>query len=145
MDQPPDFPVAIDPATHFYSAALPRIRRFMLAVAIVAVPLCAAFFGARPALGLATGCVISGLNFYWLKRVVYGFAARVAATETPQSSSGLVFRFFVRYLLMALGAYAIFRLSPASVYGLLAGLFLPVAGIACEAVYELYMSVIRGL
>jgi hypothetical protein len=55
-----------------------------------------------------------------------------------------VFRFLVRYFLMAGAAYAIFSVSPASLYGLFAGLFLPVGGIACEAVYELYMALARG-
>ena len=45
-------------------------------------------------------------------------------------------RFLLRYVLMALGAYVIFTVSPASLYGLFAGLFLPVAAIACEAAYE---------
>jgi hypothetical protein len=46
---------------------------------------------------------------------------------------------------MAIGAYAILTVSPASLYGLLAGLFLPVAAIACEAVYELYAALAHGL
>jgi small-conductance mechanosensitive channel len=147
MDQPPVRATAPqDPtADLFYSGALARIRGFMLVLALAAVPLCAAVFGARPALGLAAGCAIAWVNFYWLKRVISAFADRVAATETRPPSSGIVLRFMLRYFLMAIGAYVIFRLSPASVYGLLAGLFLPVAGIACEAVYELYAGLIRGL
>jgi hypothetical protein len=117
----------------------------MLAAAILAVPLCTLIAGTRAALGLAVGCAIAWLNFYWLKRVVSGFVDRVTSSGTPQPAGALVFRFFLRYLLMALAAYVIFRLSPASVYGLLAGLFLPVAGIACEAVFELYMGLRRGL
>jgi hypothetical protein len=46
---------------------------------------------------------------------------------------------------MGLAAYAIFSVSPASLYGLLTGLFLPVVAIACEAGYELYATVARGL
>ena len=45
---------------------------------------------------------------------------------------------------MALGAYAILTVSPASLNGLLAGLFLPVAAIACEALYELYAALAVG-
>jgi hypothetical protein len=45
---------------------------------------------------------------------------------------------------MAAAAYVIFSVSPASVYGLFAGLFLPVGGIACEAAYEVYMALSRG-
>jgi hypothetical protein len=46
---------------------------------------------------------------------------------------------------MALAGYVIFSASPASLYGLLAGLFLPVAAIACEAAYEAYIALARGL
>jgi hypothetical protein len=147
MEQPPVRATVPEDraADSFYSGAIVRIRRFMLVLALAAVPLCAAALGARPALGLAAGCAIAWLNFYWLKRVISAFADRVAAAETRPPSGGVVFRFLLRYFLMAVGAYVIFRLSPASVYGLLAGLFLPVAGIACEAVYELYVGLSRGL
>jgi hypothetical protein len=46
---------------------------------------------------------------------------------------------------MALAAYAIFKFSPASLYGLFAGLFLPVGAIMCEAAYELYAALRHGL
>jgi hypothetical protein len=47
--------------------------------------------------------------------------------------------------LMALGAYAILTVSPASLNGLLAGLFLPVGAILCEAGYEVYAALARGI
>ena len=102
-------------------------------------------FGMRPAIGLAFGCAIAYLNFHWLKRVIAGFADRATGAETSQSGEGIVFRFLVRYVLMAVGAYVILTVSPASLNGLLAGLFLPVAAIACEAVYELYAALSRGV
>jgi hypothetical protein len=46
---------------------------------------------------------------------------------------------------MAVGAYVILTVSPASLNGLLAGLFLPVAAILCEAGYEVYAALIRGV
>ena len=51
----------------------------------------------------------------------------------------------LRYVLMGLAAYGILAVSPASLYGLLAGLFLPVAAIACEAAYEAYVALARCL
>jgi hypothetical protein len=47
--------------------------------------------------------------------------------------------------LMGLVAYGILTVSPVSLYGLLAGLFLPVVAIACEAAYEAYMALARGI
>ena len=102
-------------------------------------------FGLRPAAGFAFGCAIAYVNFHWLKRVIAGFVDRATGAATSQSGQGIVFRFLLRYVLMALGAYVILTVSPASLNGLLAGLFLPVAAIGCEAVYELYAALARGV
>jgi hypothetical protein len=132
-------------AEHFYSGALNRIERFMAVLA----PLLAAAawwrFGLRPAVGFAFGCIIAYVNFHWLKRVIAGFVDRATGAVESQSGQGIVFRFLLRYVLMALGAYVIFTVSPASLNGLLAGLFLPVVAIGCEAVYELYAALARGV
>jgi len=77
--------------------------------------------------------------------VVAALADRATEAGRPQSSKGVVLRFLLRYVLMGLAAYAIFSVSPASLYGLFVGLFLPVAAIACEAAYETYVAVARGL
>jgi hypothetical protein len=129
----------------FYSGALPRIERFMLCFALLVTLAGWLRYGWRTALGLACGCAIAYVNFVWLKRAVTAFAERVTATKTQYSSSGIVARFLLRYLLMAAGAYAIFTVSRASLYGLLAGLFLPVVAIACEATYEVYAVLRRGV
>jgi hypothetical protein len=102
-------------------------------------------FGPRPAVGFAFGCAIAYFNFHWLKRVIAGFADRATGATTSQSGQGIVFRFLFRYVLMAAGAYVILTVSPASLNGLLAGLFLPVAAIGCEAAYELYAALARGV
>jgi hypothetical protein len=129
----------------FYEAALTRIPRFMILLGLVFTLAAWLRFGWRVALGFACGCAVAYLNFYWLERVVSTLADRVTSSGQAQSSAGIVLRFLLRYFLMALAAYAIFSVSPASLYGLFAGLFLPVAGIACEAVYELYAAFARGL
>jgi hypothetical protein len=102
-------------------------------------------FGGRTSLGLGCGCVVAYLNFHWLERGVEGLADRIVDSGKRQSSKGIVGRFLLRYVLMGLGAYGIVTVSPASLYGFLAGLFLPVAAIACEAAYEAYMALARGL
>jgi hypothetical protein len=129
----------------FQSGALSRISNSMVVLAVVFSVAAWGVYGWRIALGFACGCVIAYLNFHWLKRVVTALADRITAAGHPQSSKGIVLHFLLRYFLMALAAYAIFTVSRASLYGLFAGLFLPVAGIACEAVYELYVALARGL
>lgn len=132
-------------AERFYSGALNRIRHFMAGIAPALIAATWWKLGPRPAAGLAFGCAIAYLNFYWLKRVISGFVDRAAGATTSQSGDGIVSRFLLRYVLMAVGAYVILTVSPASLNGLLAGLFLPVAGIACEAAYELYAALARGM
>jgi hypothetical protein len=138
-------PASDDTSEAFFSGALPRIQRIMVFLGLVAALVGWFRFGWRIALGLACGCAIAYVNFVWLKRVVNAFADRVTATQTQQASGGIVARFLLRYLLMAAAAYAIFTVSRASLYGLLAGLFLPVAAIACEAAYEVYAALRRGV
>lgn len=129
----------------FYARALPRIRRFMIGIAIPIAALVVLRFGWRIALGFVVGCAIACMNFYWLKRTVNSLADQLTATGQRPSSAGVVLRFLARYFLMAVAAYVIFTLSPASLYGLFAGLFLPVAAILCEAGYELYSALRHGL
>jgi ATP synthase I chain len=133
------------PADEFYSGALRRISRFMIALAVLCSIAAELRWGWRTALGFACGCAIAYLNFHWLKRVVSGLAERFTKAGKPRSGKGIVLRFLLRYLLMGLAAYAIFTVSRASLYGLLAGLFLPVAGIGCEAAYEVYAALAHGV
>jgi len=128
-----------------YSGALDRIRRSMLGLAIAATAACWVRFGWRIALGIALGCAVAYLNFHWLKSGVEGLADRIVQAGKSQSGKGIVFRFLLRYVLMGLVAYGILTVSPASLYGLFAGLFLPVAAIVCEAAYEAYVALARGL
>jgi hypothetical protein len=117
----------------------------MIVLALLLVAVASGKFGLRWGLGLAVGCAIAYLNFHWLKRVISGFADRASGAASAESGQGIVFRFLFRYVLMAVGAYVILSVSPASLNGLLAGLFLPVAAILCEAVYEVYAALARGI
>jgi hypothetical protein len=101
------------------------------------------FFGWRIGLGFALGATIAYLNFHWLKKVVAGLAELTIGSGTPVSSRGVVHRFLLRYFLMAIIAFVILTVSRESLYGLFAGLFLPVAAILCEAGYEV-IRVISG-
>ena len=132
------------PADDFYSGAVGRIRVFMAALALVLSAAAWWSFGRRSALGFALGCAIAYLNFHWLKRGVSGLADRVTNAGKPQSGSGIVARFLLRYVLLGAAAYVILTSFPASLRGLFAGLCLPVGAIACEAVYELYVAVFRA-
>jgi hypothetical protein len=89
--------------------------------------------------------VIAYLNFHWLKNGVSGLADRVTVSGKSQSGAGIVARFLLRYVVLGAAAYGILTSFPASLRGLFVGLFLPVAAIACEALYELYAALTRGV
>ena len=144
MAQSPDHPITRSP-DDFYSGAYARILRFMLVLGIVATIAVLVRFGLVVAAGFVVGCAIAFVNSHWLKRVVSALADRTTATGERPSSKGVVLRFLLRYFLIALGAYAIFKISRDGLYGLLAGLFLPVGAILMEAVYELHAALRRGV
>ena len=128
----------------FYSGAIDRISRFMLVLAVALSAASLWHYGWRVALGFACGSAVAYLNFHWLKRVVIALADRATLPGPAQSTQGVVLRFLLRYVLMGLGAYVIFTVSPASLYGLFAGLFLPVGAIGCEAAYEMWVALKSG-
>jgi ATP synthase I chain len=131
-------------AEMFYAGALDRIRRSMIMLGVALSAGAWWRYGRWAALGFFLGAVIAYRNFQWLKSGVSGLADRVTNTGKPQSGKGIVGRFLIRYVLLGVAAYAILTRFPASLRGLFAGLFLPVGGIACEAVYELYAALARG-
>ena len=142
-DPNPDNQIASPAPDAFYSGALNRIRNFMIALGLALAVVGWWKFGRWAALGFLLGCTIGYVNFQWLKSGVRGLADRVTNTGKPQSGKGIVARFLLRYVLLGVAAYGILTRFPASLRGLFAGLFLPVGGIACEAVYELYVALTR--
>jgi hypothetical protein len=133
------------PGDAFYSGALDRIRNSMIALTLGLSAAAWWRFGRAAAVGFLCGCVIAYLNFHWLKSGVSGLADRVTNSARAQSGKGIVARFLFRYVLLGAVAYGILTSFPASLRGLFVGLFLPVGAIACEAVYELYTSLARGI
>lgn len=129
---------------NFFAAAYQRIVRILFILLPCAVVPLWLFFNRRFAVGFLVGGAIAIVNFLSLKRLVIAFADRVIASHGQQRSSGLALRFLLRYGLVAVAGYAIFKSSAMSAYGLLAGLGIPAVGIMIEAGYELYGSFRRG-
>ena len=121
-----------------------RIFLTMIVLLIAATPVLWLKIGAGMAVSFMIGGSISLVNFYWLKRVLTAFVNAVAVAGKSRSPAGIVFRFVLRYLLIAAAAYAIFKSSDMSMYGLCAGLSLPVGAVLIEAVYAVYGALRRG-
>lgn len=135
-----------DPAADaFYAGAERRALRFLIALAAGGTVVLWVRYGGWLAIGFVFGSAASVVNFFWLKRVVAGFTGAIVRDESRPSTGLLVFRYLVRFALITFAAFAIFKSSRISGYGFLAGLFLPVAALMCEAAYETWMAVRRGL
>jgi len=129
------------PADDFYARTIERIQRIMLVISIVALVTAQVYFRWRISLGVAVGSIISYVNFHWLKSVVAGLAQLTVRSGIPASGRGTVYRFLLRYFLMAVVGFVILSVSRESLYGFFAGLLIPVAALLCEAAYETYKAV----
>jgi hypothetical protein len=128
----------------FYTAALARIRRNMLVLWIACAILGFVFFPWRIAAGFAVGGGVAYLSFSWLKRSIHAIADRITQSGHGESGWGVVMRFLLRYVLLGAAAYVILNVSPVSLSGFFAGLFLPIAAITGEAAYQAYAFLSRG-
>ena len=115
----------------------------MVVLGVAGVVIAFVVWGWRIGIGFALGTAVGYVNFYWLEKGVEGVVKLTIARGAPASSRRIVQRFLLRYFLMALVAFVILTVSRESLYGLFAGLLLPVAAILCEAAYETY-KVISG-
>lgn len=132
-------------AEAFYTGAEGRIPRFMAAAFVLSAGTLWYWLGTQFALGFLIGSAVAFVNYVWLGQITAAFIERLSGAAVGASRGGLVPRFVMRYTLIALLAYGMFTIRPASLGGFLAGLFLPVAAFFCEAVYELYVALRRGL
>jgi hypothetical protein len=128
----------------FFAGAVSRILRFTLVIGALLLLPTWWRFGVATALGFAAGAALSWINFQSLRRGVEGLAERVAGHQSSQRGGVVVFRFVLRYLLVAACAYAIFKGSRQAFEGFLFGVCLPVAAMLVEAAYETYMVFRRG-
>lgn len=115
----------------FIDAATVRIYRWMAVFAVAGAIAMLAWRGPRWCGGFAAGAALSVLNFHWLKGSVDALAGLTARRRS------VVARFLLRYALLIAAGYAIFASSVLSIWAFLAGLFVFVAGVLAEMIYEL--------
>ena len=139
-----EYPSPESPAEKFYGAALRRIRRFILILGSVSLVVCLLRFGRVVAAGFLVGAIISYTNHVWLERMIEALGERIATGQSRERGGIIVVRAVLRYAFIALGAYVIFRVSLAGLYGFLGGVCLTIAAIACEAAVEVCVGLRRG-
>jgi small-conductance mechanosensitive channel len=137
--------VVEDPEAEAFSRdTFHRLFLTMIILLVAAAPVLWAKYGRGMGLSFLLGGAISMVNFYWLKRSLAALVDAVALRGEKRSSAGVVLRFLLRYVLIAVAAYAIFKSSKLSMYGLCAGLSLPVGAVLIEAAYAMYGALRRG-
>jgi hypothetical protein len=129
----------------FFAAALVRINRLTLILVLIGLPVALLRFGVLVALGWAVGGIIAWHNFRSLAASVNALGERIVSAKSRESGGRIVAKFVLRYALFAVAAYVIFKVSVGSLYGMLAGLSLPVIATLCEAVHETYFAFRRGV
>lgn len=122
----------------FVGAAVRRIYRWMGACAVAFTLALLVWKGPWHAGGFAAGATLSILNFHWMKAAVDALAARSLQGAAPRPAGvSVLFKFVLRYALILAAGYVIFRTSVLSLTAFLGGLFVFVAGVLAEMIYEL--------
>lgn len=106
-----------------------RMPRWMLALAIAGTLGIGASAHLRFALGFAVGAALGILNYFWLHSIVEALVN--AGTVRPPKSA--LAKVIIRYPLLFAGVYLFYRSGWLPFTGVLAGFFVPVAGVLIEA------------
>lgn len=90
----------------------------------------------RFGVGFAVGSGLGILNYLWLHQIV---GALVNAGRVRPSKSALA-KVFIRYPLVLVTVFSFYKLGWLPFTAILAGLFVPVGGVLCEAILLLRES-----
>jgi len=124
----------------FYDRAIPRMLRIIVVLGLLLLGPVLWFYGWVGAIGVAAGSAVSYINFRTLIRGVEALGDRIVNRQSKERGWAIVMRFLVRYGLVGIVAYAIFKSSALAFRGFLWGLCLPVAAMMAEAGVEAYVA-----
>ncbi len=127
----------------FFAGALKRIRKYMVVLSVAGLAVCLVFSRWPVAVGFLAGAIISIVNQRWLERAVDALGERLTSGDSKERGGGIVFRAVLRYAFIAVGAYVIFNVSRAGLYGFLGGVCLPIVAVTCEVAVELVVTLRR--
>jgi hypothetical protein len=111
-----------------------RLPRWMLGLGAAGMLAASVIEGPRFAAGLALGAALAILNYYWLHEAISTLLAGGEA-RVPRL---VVAKFALRYPLAIAGLYLLYKTGWLPFAAILAGLFVPVAGVLMEAVVQLF-------
>ncbi len=112
-----------------YDRAARRIGRFMSVIAALGTIATLTMLGWKWGAGFLVGAIFSGLNYRWLRGLVEG----LGEGKAPRGAVFLAFR----YLLLGGGGYVILRYSSINMVAVLTGLFVLIAAVFVELIFEI--------
>jgi hypothetical protein len=110
--------------------AVARIRKLTIALSVAGVIGMLLWRGWPWGLGFALGGGLSALNFHWLKRAA-------STIGTAQAKPRMAVVLGLRYLILGGIAYVILKYSAISLSAMFWGLFVAVAAVVLEILFEL--------
>lgn len=123
----------MDREEDFFGRATQRINLWMTILAAAGAASAFVWRGWEWAAGFALGAAASWLNFCWIRKLVEALGG--AAGGRPRKRLAIVLG--LRYLLLAGAAYAILNYSSLSLTAALVGVFVSVAAVIVEILFEL--------
>jgi hypothetical protein len=130
-----------DAELQFAGAAEHRIRRAFAGLAVAGEVVMLVLRQWPLAAGFALGAVVAFISMAHLQRVVQAFGARAAGESSGEPAAATVMRFLMRFALVTLAAYVVFKVSRIAAYGYISALFLPVTAMTSEAAYEAWFAI----
>lgn len=124
----------MDPDELFLDRTLSRIHALMAILGAGGTIASALYGGWRWMAGFLLGAAASWINFRWLQQMVNALG-QAARKKLPKARVAVFLG--LRYLLLAAGGYVILNYSALSLVAALIGLFVPVAAVILEVLFEL--------
>jgi ATP synthase I chain len=121
------------PDHSFTGRAVTRIEFLIVFLGIAGTTVAALHGGGPWALGFLLGAAAAWMSFRWTKKVVNALGE--PAGVPPKKRFAVILG--LRYLLLAAGGYVILNYSALSLAAALFGLFVPVAAVILEILFEL--------
>ena len=116
----------------FYERALGRVYRWMYYTGVAGAGAAVFWRGWQGAVAFTAGAVAAYFSFKWIHEAVEAMGPRARPTRKR------VFVFLgLRYVLLGVGAYAIVLIFGMNAIPALLGLFVPMAAVNIEIIYEL--------
>jgi len=113
-----------------------RIYRIIAVLALAGTIAAVVLGGAAAGIGFMTGAVFSAVNFWFWHRMVQRIGQTPSDGEEPRKSPIILFG--IRYFLFVGGVYATILYFEASVTAALTGIFVAVAAVLLEILFELF-------